>query len=80
VDDGSTDDTPRLLEEFRDPRIRAVTTPNRGPSAARNLGGQLTDAPYLAYLDSDNIWHPTFLATMLKAIQNHPTKVLWYCG
>jgi glycosyltransferase involved in cell wall biosynthesis len=80
VDDGSTDDTRRLLEEFRDPRIRMVTTENRGPSAARNLGGRLACAPYLAYLDSDNTWHPQFLSTMHDAIESYPSKVLWYCG
>ena len=80
VDDGSTDDTRRLLEEFHDPRIRVVTTANRGPSAARNLGWRLTHAPYLAYLDSDNTWHPQFLSTMLDAIRRDPAKVLWYCG
>ncbi|HEX9941472.1 MAG TPA: glycosyltransferase family A protein [Thermoanaerobaculia bacterium] len=80
VDDGSTDGTRRLLEEFPDPRIRAVATPNRGPSAARNLGGRLSHAPYLAYLDSDNTWRPEFLATMLDAIDRHPAGVLWYCG
>jgi glycosyltransferase involved in cell wall biosynthesis len=80
VDDGSTDDTRRLLEEFPDPRIRAVTTPNRGPSAARNTGWELSRAPYLAYLDSDNTWRPGYLAAMLEAIEGHPTAVLWYCG
>jgi glycosyltransferase involved in cell wall biosynthesis len=80
VDDGSTDDTRRLLEEFHDHRIRMVRTENRGPSAARNLGWRLTQAPYLTYLDSDNTWHPEFLSTMLDAIQRHPIKVLWYCG
>ena len=80
VDDGSTDDTRRLMEEFHDPRIRTVATENRGPSAARNLGWRMTDAPYVAYLDSDNTWHPEFLSTMLDAIQSHPAKVLWYCG
>ncbi len=80
VDDGSTDATRRLLEEFRDARMRTVVTENRGPSAARNLGWQLTQAPYLAYLDSDNTWHPEFLASMLDAINRYPTKVLWYCG
>lgn len=80
VDDGSTDDTRRLLEEFRDPRIRTMTTPNRGPSAARNSGFELSRASYLAYLDSDNAWRPAYLATMLEAIRCHPTASLWYCG
>jgi glycosyltransferase involved in cell wall biosynthesis len=80
VDDGSTDDTGRLLEEFRDPRIRVVTTPNRGQSAARNQGAQLARAPYLAYLDSDNTWRPEFLAVMLDAVRRYPAGILWYCG
>ena len=80
VDDGSTDDTRRLMEEFQDTRVRVMTTANRGPSAARNLGGRFTHAPYLAYLDSDNTWHTKFLQTMLEAIESYPTKVLWYCG
>src|SRR5215211_4427423 len=80
VDDGSTDATPRLMEEFRDGRIRSVKTQNGGPSAARNLGWRMTHAPYVAYLDSDNIWRPEFLAAMLEAIKSRPDKVLWYCG
>ncbi|HEX8143325.1 MAG TPA: glycosyltransferase family A protein [Pyrinomonadaceae bacterium] len=80
VDDGSTDDTCRLMEEFQDSRIRAVKTENRGPSAARNTGGRLARAPYLAYLDSDNTWHTQFLSTMLDAIGRQSSKVLWYCG
>ena len=80
VDDGSTDDTARLMEECRDRRIRSVKTENRGPSSARNLGWRTTDAPYVAYLDSDNTWRPEFLAAMLEAVKSHPAKVLWYCG
>ncbi len=80
VDDGSTDDTRRLLEEFRDPRVRPTSTPNRGPSAARNLGAGLARGPYLAYLDSDNAWRPSFLATMLDAARRRPDASLWYCG
>jgi glycosyltransferase involved in cell wall biosynthesis len=81
VDDGSTDQTSRVLEEFRDPRIRPCrTTANRGPSAARNFGARLARAPYFAYLDSDNTWHPEFLSTMWLAIQQHADGELWYCG
>lgn len=81
VDDGSTDQTQRLLEEFRDPRIRPFnTTTNRGPSAARNYGARVARAPYLAYLDSDNTWRPEFLAVMWQAIRQHEDCVLWYCG
>ncbi len=80
VNDGSTDCTLRLLEEFRDPRIRRITTPNQGPSAARNRGIAEASAPAVAYLDSDNTWHPEFLSVMQETIINHPDNVLWHCG
>jgi glycosyltransferase involved in cell wall biosynthesis len=80
IDDGSTDDTPRLLEEFHDPRICLLKTNHHGVSAARNFGASHADSPYIAYLDSDNTWHPEFLAAMLQAINRNPNGVLWYCG
>jgi glycosyltransferase involved in cell wall biosynthesis len=80
VNDGSTDCTLRLLEEFHDPRIRPLTVANQGPSAARNRGVEAAQAPYVAYLDSDNAWHTDYLKTMLEAIEQHSDNVLWYCG
>lgn len=41
---------------------------------------QQTTAPYVAYLDSDNTWHPDFLAIMRDAINQQPAGMLWYCG
>jgi glycosyltransferase involved in cell wall biosynthesis len=80
VNDGSTDCTLRMLEEFHDPRIRAITVPNQGPSAARNRGLELARTPFIAYLDSDNTWHPDFLEVMGESIRQHDDAVLWYCG
>ncbi|HLM59917.1 MAG TPA: glycosyltransferase family A protein [Pyrinomonadaceae bacterium] len=80
VNDGSTDCTLRLLEEFQDERIRIVTTPNQGQSAARNYGVKIAQSPFIAYLDSDNSWHPNFLETMREAIEQNKDCVLWYCG
>jgi glycosyltransferase involved in cell wall biosynthesis len=80
VNDGSTDCTLRLLEEFRAPRIRIISTSNRGPAAARNRGAEIAQAPYIAYLDTDNTWHPDFLEVMRAAIEQDDDCVLWYCG
>ena len=80
VDDGSTDCTSRLLEEFRDARIRELETPNRGPSAARNAGLELAEGEFVAYLDSDNTWKEGFLGHMLAAAQAEDSNMLWYCG
>lgn len=79
VDDGSTDCTGRLLEEFRDPRISVIETSNGGPSAARNVGLERAVGDYVAYLDSDNTWRPSFLEEMLDTA-SRTDDVLWYCG
>ncbi|WP_329210423.1 CDP-glycerol glycerophosphotransferase family protein [Streptomyces sp. NBC_00683] len=59
VDDGSTDASRRIAEDFarRDPRFRCVHQPNAGLSAARNTGVARTTpgVPYLAFADSDDI-------------------------
>lgn len=80
VNDGSTDCTLRLLEEFRDEKIRFITISHQGASAARNRGLEIAQAEYIAYLDSDNAWHPNFLEIMTKTIRKNETGVLWYCG
>jgi glycosyltransferase involved in cell wall biosynthesis len=79
VDDGSTDCTDRMLEEFRDDRIRSVKTSGVGPSAARNRGLVEASGDFVAYLDSDNTWHETYLETMLAAAQKDEAD-FWYCG
>lgn len=79
VDDGSTDCTRRMLEEFRDPRVSTIETANHGPSAARNLGLERAVGEYVAYLDSDNTWLPNFLEKMLDSA-SAGDDVLWYCG
>jgi glycosyltransferase involved in cell wall biosynthesis len=79
VDDGSTDCTMRMLEEFRDERIRSVKTSRVGPSAARNRGLTEASGDFIAYLDSDNTWHEDFLETMLAGAQKDEAD-FWYCG
>jgi glycosyltransferase involved in cell wall biosynthesis len=80
VDDGSTDATPRLVEEFRDERIRMLSVPRgpRGPSAARNVGLAESTGQLIAYLDSDDSWPPEYLARMKRAAETHPSGNLFY--
>lgn len=80
VDDGSTDCTLRLIEEFQDPRIRVMSIDNHGPSYARNRGVEQAIAPYVAYLDSDNTWHTNYLERMFQAITEYDRCVFWACG
>ncbi len=60
VDDGSTDDTPRVLAAHaaEDGRLRVLRTPHRGPAAARNAGMAVARGDYLTFLDSDDLYPP----------------------
>ncbi|OAV52719.1 glycosyl transferase family A [Rhizobium sp. WYCCWR10014] len=77
VDDGSTDDTASICRHFAagDPRIRIVSTENRGVAAARNTGIEASKSDYIAFLDADDIWHPTYVERMLSAL--HPLPNTW---
>lgn len=68
VDDGSTDDTPAILERF--PQARAIRQPNRGLSAARNVGLQAARGAIVAYTDSDCYADPDWLTHLVYQLQH----------
>jgi glycosyltransferase involved in cell wall biosynthesis len=61
VDDGSTDATVDVLKPYSD-RIRLICQKNAGPSAARNRGVKESTGGIVAFLDSDDHWHPEKIA------------------
>lgn len=72
VDDGSTDETRELAQATGDARVRVIAQPRRGASAARNAGVLATSAPYLAFLDADDIWHLDKLRLQTAFLDAHP--------
>ncbi len=56
VDDGSTDDTPKLLAGR--PEVTVIRQDNAGPSAARNVGVAHATSDLVAFLDADCVWYP----------------------
>jgi glycosyltransferase involved in cell wall biosynthesis len=80
VDDGSTDDTAQVLapylERHADPAgpvcIHYMPRPRQGVVAARNHAIAHTQGAYLAFLDSDDYWHPEKLALQLAAMESDP--------
>lgn len=73
VDDGSRDGTADLVETFTDVRIRVIRElENRGPAFARNRAISLAQAPLVATLDSDDLWLPQYLATMISTLDSDP--------
>ena len=70
VDDGSTDGSGVLCEEYakNDPRIRVVHQQNAGVSEARNTGLRNATGEYISFIDNDDWIHPQFFELLLKAI------------
>jgi glycosyltransferase involved in cell wall biosynthesis len=73
VDDGSTDDTPRIAAELG---VRVVETGGRkGPAAARNLGASETDAPFVLFVDADVVIHPDAVTRARAALEDGAAAV-----
>jgi glycosyltransferase involved in cell wall biosynthesis len=68
VDDGSSDDTGRVLDEVFGDHIRYYAQTNQGVSAARNKGISEARGEWIAFLDSDDLWEPEKLELQLKAL------------
>ncbi len=81
VDDGSTDGSGDVIREYEnaDERIHALAQANAGAAAARNRGMERAAGEYLAFLDSDDRYEPTFLETLLAAARREGADVA-ACG
>src|SRR5438552_3787137 len=75
VDDGSTDARTVALcdQSAREPKVRLLRTPNRGPALARNTGIEASRAPYVLPLDSDDSLAPAFLARTVAVLEGEPS-------
>ena len=79
VDDGSTDETPRILAEYGE-RIRAIRQANSGVSVARNTGIAAARGDLIALLDSDDSWAPAKLERQVARMAADPSLGLVHCG
>ena len=72
VNDGSKDDSVKIVEAIQDDRIRLIHQENQGVSVARNNGIKEAKAEHIAFLDADDIWLPDFLQTIYDMSINFP--------
>lgn len=72
VDDGSSDSTGRLADDYarRDARVRVIHTSGQGPGGARNLGIAQARGSFLTFADGDDRVHPKAYATMLASLES----------
>ena len=71
VDDGSTDDTQALMQQYSQP-VSYVYQQNQGASAARNAAVSRAEGEFIAYLDADDIWTLDKLARQVEYLDAHP--------
>jgi glycosyltransferase involved in cell wall biosynthesis len=72
VNDGSTDNSLNIVHSFSDNRIKIISTVNGGVSSARNKGISNSQCDYIALLDADDLWEPTYLDEMKELIGRFP--------
>jgi glycosyltransferase involved in cell wall biosynthesis/cyclopropane fatty-acyl-phospholipid synthase-like methyltransferase len=75
VDDGSTDETPHVADSLRaasPARVHVIHQANQGLSQARNAALEAARGEFVALLDGDDLWMPTFIERQLSVLRAHP--------
>lgn len=81
IDDGSRDGSARVIARVLEDcpfRCELVARENRGLSATLNEGLARTSGKYFAYLGSDDVWLPEFLAARVRMLESRPPAVVAY--
>ena len=81
INDGSPDQLENIVAELatHDPRIRLISQVNQGVAVARNTGIAEAQGEFISFLDSDDLWEPTFLEQMTKKALTQKVDFV-YCG
>ena len=77
MDDGSTDGTAQIVSSFG-AKVTLFRQANRGISGARNALIANARSSLIAFLDSDDLWHPRYLEAQLKAATLHPSAIAYF--
>ena len=77
VDDGSTDGSVSVLNEYadKDGRVKVVTAEHKNAGAARNISYGLSKGKYLLFLDADDVFAPNMIQVMRDALLLHQADV-----
>jgi glycosyltransferase involved in cell wall biosynthesis len=79
IDDGSTDDSARVLERFA-ARVTLMRQANAGVCTTRNRALRMARGPYVAFLDYDDLWEPNFLARLVARLDGLDDSVAGVVG
>lgn len=84
INDGSSDDTLKVAESIKNeflslqnaPEIKIISIENSGVSHARNIGIQMAETEFIAFLDSDDSWHPEKIEKQMSIFETNKDTVL----
>jgi glycosyltransferase involved in cell wall biosynthesis len=76
IDDGSTDDTSRVLENYGS-RLKVLKQAHRGATAARNLGLEYARGEFVAFIDSDDRWYADRLSSQLHCFNRREVGLVF---
>jgi len=71
VDDGSTDETARIVAHYSG-SAQILRQENKGVAAARNRGLSAASGQYIAFLDADDLWTPGYLSEQVAFLESNP--------
>jgi hypothetical protein len=84
TDDGSTDETPALLDKLRSnlgaDRLKVIRTSRGGVCTARNRALASANGAFIVYLDDDNVMHPLWIKAVVWAFSQRPEVDVLYGG
>lgn len=78
VNDGSTDGSAKILEEYaaKDPRFKVFYQQNQGVSVARNKALENATGKYIMFVDSDDVWQPNACKVAYEAITKDDVDIV----
>ena len=78
INDGSTDNSLKIINQFKDKRINIISQENQGVSAARNYGLKLAKGKFIVFFDSDDVMSKDFLILRLNFLKNN--NIISFCS
>lgn len=77
VDDGSTDQSRKIIESYGD-RIISIFKENGGQASAMNAGFRVSKGEWICFLDSDDVWLPEKISKIVEKTKKNPDAIMIY--
>lgn len=77
VNDGSTDNSEKIIQQFNNNKLRYFKQDNKGASEGRNMAIKHAKGILIALLDADDFWYPCYLEEQNKLITKYPDQFVF---